>query len=65
MIVMFVVWKLVKRTKFVRYEDMDFVTDRYEMTPDVFGADGAPNRKPFMQRRWKVQLKTVGQWLFL
>lgn len=65
MFIMFVVWKLVKKTKFVAYEDMDFVTDRYEITADGFGGDGIPKGKPFLQRGWKGQLKTAGQWLFL
>lgn len=33
MIVMFLVWKLVKRTKFVRRSEMDLLTDRYNVVP--------------------------------
>ncbi|RMD41982.1 hypothetical protein DV735_g3193, partial [Chaetothyriales sp. CBS 134920] len=34
MLVMFVGWKLLKRTHFVHLRDMDLVTDRYDLHPD-------------------------------
>jgi AAT family amino acid transporter len=75
MLVMFLGWKVAKHTKFVRYEEMDFVTDRYrlgdangERGGPVIGQDGSvviPGKKPFGKRGWREQIKTVGQWLFL
>ncbi|KAL1955438.1 hypothetical protein VTO42DRAFT_8531 [Malbranchea cinnamomea] len=62
MIVMFVGWKIIKRTKFVAYKDMDFVTDRYEAARG-YGTETVPNKKPFRQRGWKEQIKTAGQWV--
>lgn len=37
MIVMFLVWKLVKRTRFVRRSVMDLVTDRYDLDSSTEG----------------------------
>ncbi|KAJ5718502.1 amino-acid permease [Penicillium malachiteum] len=62
MIVMFVGWKLIKRTRFVRTANMDLRTDRYdggiddEHTPEEVQE---PERKGFVG---KVQ--RFGQWLF-
>lgn len=33
MLVMFVGWKLIKRTKYVRLDEMDLETDRYTFIP--------------------------------
>ena len=62
MIVMFLAWKLVKRTRFVRSEVMDLRTDRYDGGMDdgcVPGEDGVQGEKGVWG--WA---KRVGQWLF-
>ena len=41
MIVMICVWKLVKRTRFVRLGDMDLVTDRFDLQEPHEGTDSA------------------------
>lgn len=62
MIAMFLAWKLIKRTRFVRSANMDLRTDRYdggiddEHTPEEVQE---PSRKGFVG---KVQ--RFGQWLF-
>lgn len=61
MLVMFLGWKLFKRTKMVSLEEMDLLTDRYEKQRDdsdeVAGAE--------VKRGWKEKIKRAGQWLFL
>lgn len=37
MIVMFLIWKVFKRTEFVRLSEMDLVTDRYDLNPETAG----------------------------
>lgn len=78
MIVLFVLWKVVKRSRFVRLDDMDFVTDRYE-TDNVFSDGQEPVQEQYHGWRGKVQkrldekggktvlgrMKKVGMWLFL
>lgn len=63
MIVMFVGWKLIKRTKFVRKSEMDLRTDRYdgglEDTPYPRELEQEPGRKG-----WVGKLQRCGQWLF-
>ncbi|KAJ5239047.1 hypothetical protein N7468_003666 [Penicillium chermesinum] len=62
MIVMFLGWKLVKRTHFVRSAAMDLHTDRYDGGVDddhVPGDVVEPEKKGFV-----AQLQRVGQWLF-
>ncbi|BEI91175.1 uncharacterized protein CcaverHIS019_0312450 [Cutaneotrichosporon cavernicola] len=47
MLVMFITWKLIKRTRFVRLDEMDFVTDVHtaeEEEPDVPGLKGKMQR---------------------
>lgn len=68
MIVMFIAWKLVKRTKFVKLEEMDLVTDRYDagMTPEERekALDVAKLSQWRTEEGWKGKLKCIGQWLF-
>ncbi|KAJ5128010.1 amino-acid permease [Penicillium atrosanguineum] len=63
MVVMFVGWKLIKRTKFVRTSEMDLRTDRYdgglEDTPYPRELEQEPSRKG-----WVGKLQRCGQWLF-
>ncbi|KAJ5194576.1 amino-acid permease [Penicillium cinerascens] len=63
MIAMFLAWKLVKRTKFVRKSEMDLRTDRYdggqEDTPYHRDLELVPGRKG-----WLGKLQRAGQWLF-
>ncbi|CRG86607.1 Lysine-specific permease [Talaromyces islandicus] len=65
MIVMFIVWKLVKRTRFVRLDEMDLVSDRYDggFTPDERAQllDVA-RRSPFSRgQSWKERATAVGE----
>lgn len=63
MVVMYVGWKLFKRTRFVRTANMDLRTDRYdggiddEHTPEDVEE---PERKGILGK-----LQRFGQWLFL
>ena len=61
MIVMFLAWKLVKRTRFVRSQVMDLRTDRYDGGMD----DGYVPREDGVEEKgvWGWA-KRVGQWLF-
>lgn len=77
MLVMFLVWKLVKRTKLVKLEVMDLVTDRYNL--EVVGGreveeddgDGSNNGEGDGDGGWRSEkgvvgkVKKVGMWLFL
>jgi AAT family amino acid transporter len=78
MIVMFLVWKLVKRTRFVHLDEMDLVTDRYDLDAEHDGsnADGdgdSPSRVGRILHIKQLQsekgvlgkIKRVGMWLFL
>lgn len=79
-IALFVFWKLVKRTRFVRKDEMDFTTDRYEGSDAQTEGDGQEqNQEQYHGWRGKLQkqldekggatvlgrLKRVGMWLFL
>lgn len=55
MLVMFVVWKLVKRTKFVKLSEMDLETDVYTE---------ADEEKELEEKGWKRRVKGVMTWLF-
>lgn len=62
MIVMFLAWKLIKRTHFVRSSAMDLRTDRYDggaedehLPEDITGSE----KKGFL-----AHLQRAGQWLF-
>ncbi|GIZ37546.1 hypothetical protein CKM354_000099000 [Cercospora kikuchii] len=66
---MFVVWKLVKRTKWVKLEEMDLVSDRYDTDLTLEEREKALNEASMSN--WKeakgVKEKSlaIGQWLFL
>lgn len=75
MLGMFLVWKVFKRTKFVRRGVMDLVTDRYDLgqgegdgeEQDVQqGSTGVWRRFGGGERGGKIatQMKRVGMWLF-
>jgi AAT family amino acid transporter len=56
MLLMFVGWKLYKRTKFVRLEDMDLVTDVYIVKPGELDRVDRPG--------WKGKVQAVIRWIF-
>lgn len=56
MLLMFVVWKLVKKTKFVKLHEMDLVTD-------VYVQDAESKEEEFLPG-WKGKAKRVVNWLF-
>lgn len=66
LLVMFVVWKLIKRTPFVPLEEMDLVTDRYDTGLTSAERDELLDdaRWPTVGRGWKARTKGIGQWLF-
>lgn len=68
MLVMFVVWKLVKRTRWVRVNEMDLFTDRYDPGAEGDGGDGDYMKKKRMfvdtDHGWKGKMKNAGMWLF-
>jgi amino acid permease len=53
MLIMFVVWKLVKKTKIVKLNEMDLETDVYTVEEKVIEETG-----------WKTKVKNVVTWLF-
>ncbi|PGH18416.1 hypothetical protein AJ79_00485 [Helicocarpus griseus UAMH5409] len=65
MIVMIAVWKLVKRTKFVKLEEMDLVTDRYDGGVEGPVAEELRQKKRFKDLTISEKAKAVGMWLFL
>lgn len=78
MIVMFLAWKLVKQTRFVHLDEMDLVTDRYDLNAEHAESDGnadgdSPSRVGRILHIKQLQsekgvlgkLKRVGMWLFL
>ncbi|KAF2210990.1 hypothetical protein CERZMDRAFT_98733 [Cercospora zeae-maydis SCOH1-5] len=66
---MFMVWKLVKRTKWVKLEEMDLVSDRYdtdltiEQREKVLSEANISNWKE--AKGVKEKSLAIGQWLFL
>jgi AAT family amino acid transporter len=56
MLLMFVVWKLVKKTKFKRVDEMDFETDVYEVQPGELEKLERPG--------WKGKVETAVRWVF-
>ena len=66
MVVMFIAWKLVKRTKFVRLHEMDLVTDRAAFVPrnhiDGQAVDSASESsgKGFTRNPWVRKVKKLG-----
>ena len=75
MIVLYVFWKIFKRTRFVHKADMDLITDRYEVNSR--DDEGTRREYPGWRGRWIAKLeqksegrvlgkiKKVGMWLFL
>ena len=68
MLVMFVAWKVVKKTKWVKLEEMDLVTDRYDAGMTLEEREEALDKAKMGQWRaeegWKGKVKCIGQWLF-
>ncbi|EEH47356.1 uncharacterized protein PADG_03454 [Paracoccidioides brasiliensis Pb18] len=64
MIVMFVTWKLVKRTKFVSLEEVDLVTDRYDGGAEGTVAAELRAKKPFKELTLQEKAKRIGTWFF-
>ncbi|KAL2211247.1 hypothetical protein CC79DRAFT_1328663 [Sarocladium strictum] len=54
MLVMFVAWKVIKRTKFVRLEDVDLVTDVHTVDEG----------KPVAVKTWRQKAKRILTWVF-
>jgi AAT family amino acid transporter len=69
MAVMFVGWKLFKRTKWVKLEEMDLVSDRYDtgLTSDerAQALDDAKLTDWKKGQGWKQRMFSIGQWLFV
>jgi AAT family amino acid transporter len=66
MLVMFLVWKVVKRTRWVRLEEMDLVTDRFDvgMTPEE--REAAVRKAPrWKGLTWRERVVAAGTSLFL
>lgn len=53
MLIMYVAWKLIKKTKIVKLSEMDLETDVYTVEEKVTEETG-----------WKVKVKNVVTWLF-
>lgn len=62
MLIVFIIWKLVKRTKFVSLEDMDLLTDRYDNGVEGTGAGELQKRKRFRDQSFQEKAKTIGTW---
>lgn len=56
MLIMFVVWKLVKKTKIVKLHEMDLVTDVYHPEPGEMDRDAAVG--------WKGKARATLRWIF-
>ncbi|KAK4945319.1 Basic amino-acid permease [Elasticomyces elasticus] len=79
MIVMIVAWKLIKRTRFVHLNEMDLITDRYDLHPEYkldldgnaagVGGFGVGKKrwglKEGKEKTWLGRFKRLGMWLFL
>jgi AAT family amino acid transporter len=68
MLVMFVGWKFLKRTKWVKPEDMDLVTDRFDQGMTTEEREEALMAAKMAQwtgeKGWKAKAKYIAQWLF-
>lgn len=53
MLIMFLAWKYIKKTKFVRLEEMDLETDVYPAGEEIIEEKG-----------WRSKLKSAATWLF-
>lgn len=66
---MLVAWKLVKRTKWVKLEEMDLVSDRYDTGFTTDEREKALDEAKFSNWKdaegWKAKSLAIGQWLFL
>lgn len=58
---MLVLWKIVKRSRFVRSDEMDLFTDRYDakLTPEE-REELLSRKTPFLGQTWIERFKTVG-----
>ncbi|TQB69762.1 hypothetical protein MPDQ_001386 [Monascus purpureus] len=69
MIVMFLGWKLVKRTRFVRVNEMDLVTDRFDLSENNLAGFDSWKSKLFApgpgKKGFAPKVKRFGMWLFL
>jgi AAT family amino acid transporter len=69
MLVMFIAWKVIKKTKWVKLEEMDLVTDRFDAGMTLEEREKALVAAKMGQWSaedgWKGKLKCVGQWLFM
>jgi len=67
--VMIVGWKLLKRTKWVKAEEMDLVTDRFDQGMTTEEREDALKSAKMGQwsaegQGWKGKAKCIAQWLF-
>lgn len=65
MFVMFLGWKFIKRTKFVKLDEMDLITDRYDGGAENSTGQSTALKKPFGEESIKGKFKRIGMWLFL
>jgi AAT family amino acid transporter len=56
MLIMYLGWKFWKRTKIVKLEEMDLVTDVYELQPGELDKFHRPG--------WKGKVETAIRWVF-
>ena len=79
MVVMFVFWKILKRTQFVHVSEMDLITDRYDLQADwkdrqasITAGRAATKKNGWNvfavekgeEKTWRGRLNRIGQWLF-
>lgn len=68
MVLMVVGWKLLRGTRWVKLEEMDLVTDRFDTGFTSEEREKALEDAKFVKWRkgqgWKSRWKNVGQWLF-
>jgi AAT family amino acid transporter len=61
-------WKFLKRTKWVKPEDMDLVTDRFDQGMTTEEREEALMAAKMAQwtgeKGWKAKAKYIAQWLF-
>ncbi|KAL1867787.1 Basic amino-acid permease [Paecilomyces lecythidis] len=64
---MYLLWKLVKRSHWVKLEEMDLVTDRVAPRDEQADHQGswAEKRKFFSDQGWIGKARAAGMWLFL
>lgn len=66
MLVMFVAWKLIKRTKWVHLDTMDLQTDRFDLGLDEEERDAVLQKKRALWKglTWKERANAIGTSLF-